>query len=261
MNLTNETSPQVPILRQRMDAFYAASNDYLAFQQPSHNTQEWAYVKEAIRQHLQGHPTCRVLEFGTGRTGFAADLGELRSAVRFTVQDVTPFNEDYLRGQADEVYIGEIGGLHGPYDVIFSTFVYEHVSDPKRTLEKLLDLLVPQGSLFLFCPRYDVPFYLSHSADHYGSMRRLAVAVYLSWRRLVTLLTRQPAFIVHCDPALLHMEWQIDRDAIHWASLIDLQMFFRNRGRLRKLPIHSGSVKDWCVKNFLRINVRFDRAA
>jgi SAM-dependent methyltransferase len=242
-----------------METFYASSNDYTAFQQPSQHPQEWAYVRGAIRKHLQDCQSCRVLEFGAGRTGFASDLDGLRTAVHFAVQDVTPSNADYLHSQADEVHIGEIGGLRGPFDVIFSTFVLEHVSDPKRTLETLFDLLQPGGSLFLFCPRYDVPFYLSHSADHYGGMHRLAIAAYVCWRRLLTVLTRKPAFLVHSDPALLHMEWRMDRDAIHWASLIDLQMFFRKRGLVQKLAIRSGSLKDWCVKNFLRINLRFDR--
>lgn len=261
MNLADEFSPHVHTLRERMDAFYSSSNDYVAFQEPSRNAQEWDYVKEAIRQRLLARSPCRVLEFGAGRTGFAADLGELRSDVHLTVQDVTPANEEYLRGQADSVHIGEIGGLRGPFDVIFSTFVLEHISDPQRSLQALFDRLAPGGSLFLFCPRYDVPFYLSHSADHYSFLRRLRMAAYVSWKRLVTLLTGQPAFIVHCDPALLHMEWRMDRDAIHWASLIDLRAFFRGRAKLRSLAIHSGSFKDWFVKEYLRINLQVIRPA
>jgi hypothetical protein len=53
----------------------------------------------------------------------------------------------------------------------------------------------------------------------------------------------------------------MDRDAIHWASLIDLRVFFRDRGKLEKLAIRSGSFRDWCVKNLLRINILFTRAA
>jgi hypothetical protein len=105
-----------------------------------------------------------------------------------------------------------------------------------------------------------MPFYLSHSADHYSGLRRLIIASYLCWRRLTALVTRRPAFLIHCDPALLHMEWKMDRDAIHWASLVDLKLFFRDRGRIQKLAIHAGSAKDWCVKNFLRINLHFIRA-
>jgi SAM-dependent methyltransferase len=261
MNLTDETSPHVNTLRERMDAFYSSSNDYVAFQEPSCNTQEWAYVKDAIRQRLPARSPCRVLEFGAGRTGFAEDLGGLRNEVHLTVQDVTSSNEEYLRGQVDEVHIGGIEGLRGPFDVIFSTFVLEHISDPRRSLQALFDLLTPGGSLFLFCPRYDVPLYLSHSADHYGVARRLSMAAYVSWKRLVTLLTGEPAFIVHCDPALLHMEWRMDRDAIHWASLFDLRAFFRGRAKLRPLVVHSGSMKDWFVKNFLRINLQVIRPA
>jgi len=261
MHLTHEDNPEIATLRRRMDAFYASSADYPAFQQPSDNPEEWTCVKETILQHLRTEETCHVLEFGVGRTGFPGWLGELRKSVRFTAQDVTPTNADYLQSQADKVQIGKISDIRGTFDVIFSTFVLEHMSDPKHTLETLLKLLRPGGALLLFCPRYDFPFYLSHSADHYGWFQRLRIAMYLCWRRLATVLTRRPAFIVHADPALLHMEWQMDRDAIHWASLIDLRMFFRNRGQIQKLVIRSGSVKDWCVKNFLRINLRFTPAS
>ena len=261
MRLVDEASSDVITLRERMDAFYSSVNDYEAFQEPSRNPEEWRHIKEAIRQHLQSHKTCRVLEFGAGCTGFASDLGELRAAVNLTVQDVTPLNEEYLRGQADHVHIGEIADLQGPFDIVFSAFVLEHLAEPKRTLKILFDLLSPGGSLFLFCPRYDMPFYLSHSADHYGVLRRLSIAAYVLWRRFRTLVTGNPAFIIHCDPALLHMKWASDRDAIHWASLFDLHAYFRKGAAVRHLAIHSRSLKDWVVQHFLRINVRVIRTA
>jgi SAM-dependent methyltransferase len=202
-----------------------------------------------------------VLEFGAGRTGFAESIGPLRDRVHLTVQDVTPVNADYLRLQADQVHIGKISDLRGPFDVIFSTFVLEHITDPKSTLETIFKLLEPGGSLLLFCPRYDVPFYLSHSADHYGWLVRLRMAAAVCWRRFATVVTGRPAFVIHSDPAILHLGWRMDRDAIHWASLIDLRVFFRDRGKLEKLAIRSGSFRDWCVKNLLRINILFTRAA
>jgi SAM-dependent methyltransferase len=260
LHLTQEDDPEVINLRKRMDAFYASSAEYPAFQQPSCNPEEWAYVKEAILQKLLVAENCNVLEFGAGRTGFPSWLGGLRKSIRFTAQDVTSSNADYLQSQTDDVQIGKIGDLRGSFDVIFSTFVLEHLSDPKHTLEALLRLLKPGGTLLLFSPRYDFPFYLSHSADHYGWLQRIRIALYVCWKRLATVVTRRPAFIIHADPALLHLDWRMDRDAIHWASLIDLKMFFRDRGRVRKLSIRSGSVKDWCVKNLLRINLRFNSA-
>jgi hypothetical protein len=88
-------------------------------------------------------------------------------------------------------------------------------------------------------------------------LRRLALELEVLMRRMWSLIFRKPAFLIHCDPAVLKMEWRMDRDAIHWASLIDLRLFFRKYGTVRKLPISSGAAKDWFIKNFLRINLRF----
>ncbi|MGB8167745.1 MAG: class I SAM-dependent methyltransferase [Chthoniobacteraceae bacterium] len=250
-----ESDPAVAALRTKMDAFYAATADYAAFQTTSHYRDEWGYVREAISARLKNQPTCRVLEFGAGRTGFAQFSGDLRRAIHFTAHDVTPANADFLRTQADEVRIGSISAIEGPFEVIFSTFVLEHVSDPRQTLDTLFDLLQPGGVMLLFCPRYDVPFYLSHSADHYSRGQRIRLGFDLIFRRLRTLLTGRPEFLIHVDPSLFYLPWSIDRDAIHWVSLFDLRAFFAGRGDLRNLPVSSGSAKDWFVKNFLRVNL------
>jgi SAM-dependent methyltransferase len=257
MTLTGEDSHEVKELREKMDAFYASCSSYSAFQEPTPKTEEWKHVRTAISETVAAQGRCRVLEFGTGLSGFSDFLGELRPCVELTVQDVTPVNEQYLRPRADRLHIGSILEIEGQFDVIFSTFVFEHVSDPRRTLEKLLTLLAPGGSLYLFCPRCDFPFYISHSADHYGRLRWLALGLEVMLRRIWSLIARKPAFLIHPDPAMLKMEWRMDRDAIHWVSLIDLRLFFRGHGFVSNLPIHSGSWKDRFVKDWLRINIRF----
>ena len=257
MTLTSEDSPEVRKLRERMDAFYASCPTYAAFQEPAPKNYEWNHVKVAVSEMIAARGRCRVLEFGAGLSGFSDYLGDLRSSVDLTVQDVTPVNEHYLRPRADRLHIGNVLEIDGQFDVVFSTFVLEHVSDPRRTLGKLLTLLAPGGSLYLFCPRYDFPFYISHSADHYGRLRRAALGLEVMMRRIRSLISGKPAFLIHCDPAMLKMEWRMDRDAIHWASLIDLRLFFRGLGTVVKLPITSGGSKDWFIKKFLRINLRF----
>jgi SAM-dependent methyltransferase len=261
MTLTTEDSPEAEKLRERMDVFYASCPTYTAFQEPAPKTSEWDHVKVAVSETIAARGRCRVLEFGAGLSGFSDYLGELRASVDLTVQDVTPVNEHYLRPRADRLHIGSILEIDGQFDVIFSTFVFEHVSDPRRTLEKLLTLLAPGGSLYIFCPRYDVPFYISHSADHYGRLRRVALGLEVVMRRTWSLVSRKPAFLIHCDPAVLKIEWRMDRDAIHWVSLIDLRLVFRGRGVVRKLPIPSGGWKDRFVKDWLRINIRFVKSA
>lgn len=259
MKLASEDSPKVEKLRERLDAFYATCDSYTAFQEPVAKTEEWEHVRRGVEGVIASKGKCRVLEFGAGLSGFADFLGPMRPFVELTLQDVTSVNESYLHPRADHLHIGSIHGLDGTFDVIFSTFVLEHVSHPRRTLDKLLSLLAPGGSIYIFCPRYDFPFYISHSADHYGRARRIVLGSLVLVRRLWSLITREPAFLIHLDPASLKIEWAMDRDAIHWASLLDLQLYFRRHGTVETLPIYSGSRKDRFVKEWLRINVRFTK--
>lgn len=257
--LTREDAPQSVTLRARMDRFYQTTTDYVAFQHPNEMPEQWSYVRAAIAKVLQRQARCRVLEFGAGRSDFARFVGDLRGSLDYTVQDVTASNQDHLAKAADRVHIGSVTDLDGPFDVIFSTFVLEHISNPRQTLEKLFSMLSPGGCLFIFCPRYDAPFYLSHSADHYSGLRRFGIGLVLAASRLWTLLTRRPLFLIHTDPAIFHIDWDRDRDAIHWASLWDLELFFKSRAQLQRLKLSSGSTKDWIVKNLLQINLRITK--
>ncbi len=254
-SLSREDAPQCAQLRARMDLFYQTTRDYEAFQHPNEMPEQWGYVRAAIEERLRTQPRCRVLEIGAGRSNFAVRLGDLRQRVEYTTQDVTRSNEDHLAVMADHVHFGSALEIEGRYDVIFSTFVLEHVSDPRRTLEKLFELLSEHGRLFIFCPRYDFPFYLPHSADHFGRARRLGTSLMLLAIRLGALVARRPLFLVHTDPAVFHMGCDRDRDAVHWVSLWDLEFFFQHRARLQRLKLQAGNFKDWVVKNFLQVNL------
>ena len=244
-----------------MDLFYQTTRDYVAFQHPNEMPEQWGYVRAAVEEVLRRQPVCRVLEFGAGRSDFARYMGDLRPSLHYTVQDVTRSNEEHLRRSADQVHFGSVTDLTGPFDVIFSTFVLEHISDPRHTLDCLFNALAPEGQLFIFCPRYDAPFYLSHSADHYSPARRFGIGLLLAAARVFSLTTRRPLFLIHADPAIFHIDWSRDRDAIHWASLWDLELFFKRRAKLKRLKINSGNLKDWIVKNLLQINLRISKEA
>jgi len=219
--LTTEDSRSVAELRQRLDAFYAATTEYSDFQVESNSKPEiWTPIVGFIEQRLAEQKSCRVLEFGAGRTGFGRFLGRLRDRVKFEVQDVTPQNREYLAGEADAVHIGDVAATTGPYDVIFSTFVWEHISNPRLTLDLLLRRLAPGGALFIACPRYDMPGYIPPSARHYRVGARLRLVLWQTARWL-GLSSNQDRFLIHTDPALFHLPWFRDSDAVHWVSLRD----------------------------------------
>lgn len=263
LSLARACDQPTDVLRRRLDEFYATVTTYGDFQRPSEHPAPWGHVCEEAARLLAANPgtPCRVLEFGAGRTGFGefarARLGGGRERVHFTAQDVTAQNVEYLRAAADAVHVGAVQTLAGgPFDIIFSTFVFEHVTDPAAVLARCLELLAPGGSLFLFCPRYDVPGYLPPSAAHLGPAARARLAAQMVAARVRTRFTGEPAFLIHHDPAVFHLPFARDRDAIHWASRLDLGAFFHGRAELRDLPLPAGPGKDWVVKNLLTIRLR-----
>ncbi|MCC6321888.1 MAG: class I SAM-dependent methyltransferase [Phycisphaerales bacterium] len=221
-----ETDKRVAELRRRLDEFYGTTVVYDAFKATNQQPTVWAPIRSEIERLGSAMPVghkVRVLEFGAGRTGFGDYLGELRNRIEFHTQDVTPQNEEFLRTQCDRVHVGDVLELPGPYDVVFSTFVWEHVSNPVRVLTHLLDSLSVGGSLYIASPRYDLPGYTPPTARHYGTLSRAGLLASLTLRRLFTRLGGRPAFLIHTDPSMFHRPWYRDADAIHWVSLHDLR--------------------------------------
>jgi hypothetical protein len=75
--------------------------------------------------------------------GFARTLGKPRPQVHFTAQDVAGQNREFLRTEADAVLIGDIAALEGHFDVIFSTFVLEHGTNPALISTPVLPASIP----------------------------------------------------------------------------------------------------------------------
>lgn len=232
-----EADPSVLQLRRRLDGFYAAPGDYSAFMESNWKPEYWGPVKDCVEGHIARNGGCRVLEVGAGRTSFGTYLGDARERVEFHAQDVTPANRAHLESQADEVYIGDVLDIRQKYDAVFSTFVWEHMSNPRQTLCHLIGLLNPGGKIFIASPRYDFPGYLSPSAKHLGLAERGVVALWLAWRRVRVALGGRADFLIHLDPAVLRGRWFRDADAIHWVSLSDLESEFSGACEIDRIRI------------------------
>lgn len=231
---------RVSRLRARLDDFYAKEN-YPAFHGANDQGPFWQPIKAIVAQRLtsrtDSNGKLRILEIGAGCTNFANFLGELRQDVEFHVQDITYRNVEYLNSQADQVHIMPITSLGGSYDIIFATFVWEHITNPKECLDHLLSLIGEEGSLILASPRYDFPFYISPSARHLAKWEQVAIGCFIVWKRLVTLITQSPQFLIHLEPAILHMPWFCDADAIHWVSVFDLRLYLRGKYNLKQIRL------------------------
>ena len=237
-----EEDRRVAQLRTKLDAFYGSPEEYSAFLEPNWKPEYWAPIKQSALERVSKTGRCRILEIGAGCTSFGSYLGELREQVEFHVQDVTPANKAHLATQADAVNVVDVLSISDKYDIIFSTFVWEHVSSPRQTMSHLMTPLNPGGSIFVASPRYDFPFYLSPSARHLTRARKTAIAIWLLWRRTRVLLGGRADFLIHLDPAVLRSRWFRDADAIHWVSLWDLKREFAEGHEIKRIRIPANGI-------------------
>ncbi len=243
-------------LDTRLQSFYSCVDNYEAFQDANWKPEFWAPVRSAIETYSEQR-RCKVLEIGAGKTAFTKYLGHvLRNRLEFHVQDITERNRAYLNTVADKVYCCDVTAIRESYDIIFSTFVYEHMTQPRATVGHLLALLRAGGSIFIASPRYDFPGYLSPSVRHLSRATQLAIALQLLLRRLRALLGGSPLFLLHFDPAAFHGPWFRDADAVHWPSLWDLRRELAGRADIRKLPIRARGLRGRCWARFLLLFVR-----
>lgn len=248
-------------LRKRLDNFYASTKEYTAFHEPNLKPEYWQPIKAAAMECLASKGQCRILEFGAGCTGFGTYIKDIRNRVIFDVQDVTAANKHYLSSQADEVHICDVREVQNKYDIIFSTFVWEHVTTPKSVIAHLLNLLNPEGRIFIASPRYDFPFYLSPSAKHLSAFKRVKLSIWLMYRRLLVMLGNRPKFLIHLDPALFYGPWFRDADAIHWVSLWDLKRYLPKGVELRRLHIPAGGLKGRIWEKFCLLFIEIKKLA
>lgn len=252
----SEGSPAARELRTRLDAFYRRAPDYPAFVEASSHADCWRYVLARAREIVGRNGACRILEVGAGRSGFASALGELRGSVFYVAQDVVPRIRGWPEVKADDVHIGDLGSMTGEFDIIFSTYVFEHVTNPRAFLDSAISLLSPNdGSLFIFCPRYDMPFYLPRSLRNRPWTGRLRIGLHVCWRRMMTAMSRRPAFLIVANPAVFEVAWRPDVDAVHLVSSFDLRAYIGGRLHWRWLWREAESRHDWVVRNFLSLNI------
>jgi len=253
-------------LKVKLDNFYGTVSDYTAFETPSEQSNCWKHIADKLTLLGSSSKKIKILEVGAGRSGFGIFLSKLglRDACIWVAQDVTNQNSEWLEAHADKVILGDIEKLpmDDCYDIIFSTFVLEHVVNPSAHLNRIANLLKPsKGTLFIFCPRYDLPCYLSPSSRHLTKSLRIKFLLFSIFSRIKTILTGKPAFLIQTDLAAFHQPFFTDADAVHWPSLYDLKSFSHNQGAvLSKLKIGTPKLfcKDWIVKRLLTIAVRID---
>ena len=259
--LTDESDPQVVELRSRLDAYYQSASDYVDFEKVNEKPAFWKPVIERARSIAAESGRCDILEIGSGMTGFPHALDGDLEGISFSAQDVTSRNEEHLRSVAKKVYIGDLSEITDQFDVIFSTFVFEHITSPKATLQHMLGLLKPGGSIFIACPRYGFPLYMPPSARHYGRLKRLRVMTSFLARRMRAWVTGKPAFVIHTDPAILTQPFYIDADAVHWPCIRDIRQSLPHGYSLRQVKLDIRGLVGLLYRKLMLISVEIRKDA
>ncbi|MFM9835548.1 MAG: class I SAM-dependent methyltransferase, partial [Methylophilaceae bacterium] len=229
----NDCTPQtITQIKAKLDDFYGTVTDYSAFETPSEQTSCWEHVADKIRILAASGNPVRVLEIGAGRSGFGQFLlaQGLRKQCIWTAQDVTQQNAAWLKSNADNVIFGDIetASAIDAYEIVFSTFVLEHVVNPPAHLARLASLVkAAKGTLFIFCPRYDFPGYLVPSCRHLSSAVKFQFLMTSIFSRFKTLVTDKTTYLIQTDLAAFHQPFFTDADAVHWVSQFDLHSFAR----------------------------------
>ena len=248
----DEIQERLISLRNQLDDFYTTTTQYIAFNTTTDHSGLHEVIRPIVEKIIAEKGSARVLELGAGRTGYLKSLGSLRDKVTFDVQDITPANREYLQENADHVFICDIGKIDGQYDLIFSFYVFEHVTNPTAFLKEVDRLIAPHGWHFLVCPRYDAPGYLCPSLRHLRGIRRLKLQLQLPLSRLAARIDKRPRFWINSDPALFHGPWYRDADAVHIVSSYDLAQWHASHGyRIENVRLQSASWKDWVRHNLL----------
>lgn len=147
------------------------------------------------------------------------------------------------------------------FDYVISLWCLEHVPEPKSMLRECVRVLKPNGKLALIFPNYDNPL---RRCPSYWCMRgrddslvsalrpfqikalscqlarRSSYVLRQAVRQMrLTLSRRYASFWINEDPAIKHLPWARDRDAIHVVSGQSVERFLVGQG----MQIESSSRK------------------
>lgn len=255
--ISEKQAVEISTLETRLIDFYNTCKVYPAFSRPSEYPDLWQQVLRVADQIKLERGGCRILEIGAGRSGFGDFLKKSGKSKEFhlTSQDITAANVEFLRGTSDAVVTDNLDRLVGTWDVIFHSYAYEHLCRPREFNETIWGHLSVGGYLLIQCPRYDFPLYFPPCFDHLPFTKKLWHAFALAGKDFVSTVSARPQFTVFSDPAVFHLPFHRDRDAVHRVRRSDVRLLFANRAEISDFSVAAGGVKDWIVKNLLTLRV------
>jgi SAM-dependent methyltransferase len=228
------------VLQDKLLNFYKTNNAYTAYVEESNHDLQWDSIIELINVKYKRNDQIKILEIGAGKSGFYHKLKFILPNYKYYTHDITEQNKEHLLNNSDKAIIGDINNIKENFDIIFSTYVFEHIANPEESLNHLVTMLNNDGSLIIFSPRYDFPFYISPSAKHYSIKKRIFISFWLYFFKIKMGLKRKSFFLIHKDPAVLYKKWATDYDAIHWVSFSLLKTYCKqNNLKIKNIDLKS----------------------
>lgn len=248
MLISESEKNKIEKLENRMTCFYQTVSDYPAFgdsESCSHESQ-WNVIIDWIKENASA-TDIKVLEIGAGRSRFGEFLRtHCNVNVHYTAHDVTPINKIFLNKMADKVIISPVEKLaaeNQKYHVVFHSYVFEHVVRPLAFLRVIDLILYPGGMHCIECPKYDFFAYIPHSLDHIPLFERLIIKLRQCFFH--------KAFAIIDDPAVFHLPFRLDRDAVHWVSEKEIRRWYRGRAKVATWHAKSYGIRHWLLNKFL----------
>ena len=225
-------------LRHAMLRFYYSDGSYYERAASSDKARFYAEVVSATGlSHKKG---AAVLELGVGTPSFPAYCPARGIVIDYECQDVVPWTRNACRPvdlvPKEAFHHGDFLELRfgRRYELVFSTFMWEHVVRPKRFAEKIQDLVSPGGYAVFINPKYDFPLYVNPAMRHFPFHKILAFKLKTSVAVLVG--PGRPQFNMIGTPRCLVESYERDYDGVHNVLERDLDLTFSGWRKIRLRP-------------------------
>ena len=195
--------------------FYNSYSNYDSFISPRDHSHLYNHVVESDVKNI--------LEVGAGVSNAFRYFQEKN--INYHAQDISNQNSKFYDDHKINFLLGDLGMIKSNYNVIFSSYVLEHVTDPQKFLIDQLNLLSINGYILIECPNYYLPFHVPPSLRHYSIFKQFYLTLLLYFENI---FGRQNEFLINNKPAFKFIKWKRDYDAINIVSYRRLKRFCLN---------------------------------
>jgi len=204
--LTREGRAHVELESMYRNEYTVAPADYIFYADTGPRRRSEVFTRWMIEAFGAGKWSAgrRVLEVGAGSGAVLAAFGREFPSCRFEGLELCQSSAQTARASGLAVHATPVEEWNrGPYDVIYSIGVLEHVPSPTSFLRRLRTLLKSQGYLFLAQPTQDVASYdilFNDHLHHFGSDHLRQYARKTGFREIGFVVGHDlmPNFSLHC---------------------------------------------------------------